>query len=76
MRQTELMLIANGMKSGQEYKLTKRDLLGCAEGMLRSALDGPPRRTDIDNFIEQATKNWGVVFVPDHLSDNWTMRKN
>jgi hypothetical protein len=75
MRQIDLMQIAAGVKIGQAYKLTRRDMLGCADGMLRSALDGPPRQSDIDDFIKSASQNWGVEFQYDPIADTWTMHK-
>lgn len=75
MRQIELMQIAAGMKIGRAYKLLRGDLLGCADGMLRSALDGPPRQSDINDFIKSASQNWGVEFHHDLVADTWTMHK-
>ena len=75
MRQLDLLQIVMGMKKGQAYKLTREDMLGCADGMLESAFDGPPRQSDINDFIKDASQNWGVEFKHDLLSDMWTMCK-
>lgn len=75
MRQTELMVIALNMQPGQAYQLSRNKMLGCADGMLKSAFDGPPRQEDIDNFIESVKENWRVDFSYDPYNDRWTMHK-
>lgn len=61
MTQTELFVIVSKMKPGQRFQINGKQLVECANGSIKSILlDGPARDSDVREFIEKISQNWGV----------------
>lgn len=76
MNQIKLMQIAMNMHNGQAFPLTREDMVGCAEGMLTSKLFDSVRDSDIEEFTQKASDNWGVSFEHKPFDGGWIMHKH
>lgn len=76
MRQIDLMVITQRMDEGMAYRLSRSDMMNCAEGNLSSLLFDSVRESDIDNFIKQIENNWDVSVKQNILDGSYTIHKN
>lgn len=76
MDQIELMQEVNKMKPGMRMKLQHHELVRLAQGSMRSLLlDGPVRECDINEFLRQIERNWGLIVQRNQLDKSATIEK-
>ena len=76
MRQEDLLVKVMSMKPGQRIDIGIKSMLSCAEGSIRSILlDGPARKSDIDEFVRNIERNWNVSVICDEVGQIWKICK-
>lgn len=74
MRQVSLLALASRLPPGRSINIMPEEIREAAGGDL-SYLDGPPRREDVEWFVAQVNRNWGVSLWENMETGVFTMHK-